>query len=245
MDKEILFARTLEEVKQTAREQGNWITKEQLREAFRELSLKDTQLNLIMDYLGKHKIGIGEPVNPDDYLTKEEMNYLDGYLEELRQLEAVPEGEKEAVTLSAMAGDAQAQAKLIEIYLPQVAEIAKLYTGQGVYLEDLIGEGNVAVAAGVTMLGCLEHVNEAEGMLGRMIMDAMEDYIADNLEAGKADKAVVDKVNKVADLSKELAEALQKKVTVKELAEETGMPEEDILEAIRMSGGKIEFIEEG
>lgn len=245
MDKEILFTKTLEEVKQTAGRQGNWIGREQLAEAFEGFSLEDAQLNLVMDYLQKNKIGIGEPVNPDDYLTEEEINYLDSYLEELQQLEAVSEGEKEAVTLSAMAGDAQAQARLIEIYLPQVAEIAKLYSGQGVYLEDLIGEGNVAVAAGVTMLGCLEHVHEAGGMLGRLVMDAMENYIADNLEAGKADKAVADKVNRVADMARELAETLQKKVTVEELAKETGMPEEDILEAIRMSGGSIESIEKG
>ena len=39
-----------------------------------------------------------------------------------------------------MAGDADAKHRMIEIFLPQVAEIAKLYAGQGVFLEDLIGE---------------------------------------------------------------------------------------------------------
>ncbi len=243
MNREVVFAKTLEEVKQLAKEQGNCISKEQIAEAFAGMELAEEQLALVEDYLVKHKIGIGEPVNPDDYLTEEESNYLDTYLEELNRMEPVSSGEKEAISFSAMAGDAQAQVRLAEIYLPQVVEIAKLYTGQGVYLEDLIGEGNVAVAMGVTMLGCLEHASEVEGMLGKMIMDAMEDYIAGNMVESQKDKKVVEKVNEVADRAKELAEDLQRKVTVEELAEETRLSEDEILEAIRMSGNNIEYIE--
>lgn len=243
MEKEILFAKTLEAVKQMAREQGNCVTKEQIEEAFAEMDLAEEQLELIVDYLQKHKIGIGEQVNPDDYLTEEENNYIDTYLEELQLLKEVSEGEREAITLSAMAGDIQAQKRLIEIYLPQVVEIAKLYSGQGVFMEDLIGEGNLAVAAGVSMLGCLEHAHEAEGMLGKMIMDAMEDYISENMEESKADQKVLERVNKVADQARGLAEELQRKVTIEELAEETKLSKEVILEAIRISGGSIEYIE--
>lgn len=243
MDREILFAKTLEEVKKLAKEQGNCISQEQIKKAFAQMGLETEQLALVEDYLKKHRIGIGEPVNPEDYLTEEEINYLDAYLEELELLAEVSEGEKEAITLSAMAGDTQAQGKLIEIYLPQVVEIAKLYSGQGVYLEDLIGEGNVAVAAGVAMLGCLEHAEEAQGMLGKMIMDAMEEYIGDSLQESQTDKKAVDKVNEVSDQAKELAEALLRKVTVEELAAETELSEEAIREAIRMSGGHIEYIE--
>ena len=242
MDREVLFAKTLEEVKKLAKEQGNCISKEQIEESFAGMELAKEQLALVIDYLKKQKIGIGEPVNPDDYLTEEEVNYLDAYLEELKRIEEVSEGEREAITLSAMAGDAQAQARLAELYLPEVVEIAKLYSGQGVYLEDLIGEGNVAVAAGVTMLGCLEHAGEAQGMLGKMIMDAMETYISDVMDQSRKDKKVLDKVNKVADLAKELAESLQRKVTVDELAEETNLSRDAILEAIRMSGDNIEYI---
>lgn len=243
MEKEIVFAKTLEAVKQMAREQGNCVTKEQIEEAFAEMDLAEEQLELIVDYLQKHKIGIGEQVNPDDYLTEEEINYIDTYLEELQLLKEVSEGEREAITLSAMAGDIQAQKRLIEIYLPQVVEIAKLYSGQGVFMEDLIGEGNLAVAAGVSMLGCLEHAHEAEGMLGKMIMDAMEDYISENMEESKADQKVLERVNKVADQARGLAEELQRKVTIEELAEETKLSKEVILEAIRISGGSIEYIE--
>ena len=125
----------------------------------------------------------------------------------------------------------------------KVVEIAKLYSGQGVFLEDLIGEGNVALTIGVTMLGCLEHAKEAEGMLGKMIMDAMEDYINENMAEEDKDKKVLSKVKKVARKAKELSEELRRKVTVEELSAETGMSENAIREAMQLSGYTIEEIE--
>lgn len=243
MERELLFADKLQNLRLLAKEQGNIVTKAQVEEAFAEFELDAEKLEMVYDYLRKHKVGIGEPVDTDEYLSDEEKDFLKLYLDEIAALEMVSEGEKEAITLSAMAGDAQAQERLITLYLPQIVDVAKLYAGQGVYLEDLIGEGNVAVTMGVRMLGALEHASEAEGVLGRMMMDAMEDYIAENAEEGKKDKRIADKVNKVADAARELAEAYGRKVTVLELSEESGISEKTILDAVRISGGKIEDLE--
>lgn len=243
MNQEVLFGKTLEQVKKTAREQGNCISREQVQEAFAPLGLGEEQMEMVYGYLHQHKIGIGEPVDLEEYLADEEKDYLDAYLNELQGLREVSSGEREAITLSAMAGDTDAQKRLTEVYLPDVAQIAKLYAGQGVYLEDLIGEGNVALATGVTMLGALEHGSEAQGMLGRMIMDAMEEYIAENAEEAKKDKRIVEKVNKVADAARELAGELHRKVTIEEVMEESGISRKAIEDAIRMSGGKIEDLE--
>jgi len=76
-----------------------------------------------------------------------------------------------------------------------------------------------------------------------MIMDAMEDYIQENASFEKADQKMVDKVNKVAEKAKELSEDLHRKVTVEELAQETGMSVKAIQDAVRMSGFQIEYIE--
>ena len=243
MNQEVLFGKTLEQVKKTAKEQGNCISKEQVQEAFAPLGLGEEQMEMVYEYLHQHKIGIGEPVDLEEYLADEEKDYLDTYLNELRALPEVSSGERDAITLSAMAGDPDAQKRLTEVYLPEVAQIAKLYTGQGVYLEDLIGEGNVALSMGVTMLGALEHASEAQGMLGRMIMDAMEEYIAENVEETNKDKKIADKVNKVADAARELSEELHRKVTIEEVMEESGISRKAIEDAIRMSGGKIEELE--
>ncbi len=244
MNKELLFAQTLEKVRAIAKEQGNCISEEQVRDEFAALELSNEQLQMVFDYLVKHKVGINEPVNIDDYLTDEERNYLQDYLDEIAQLPEYTDGEKEAIALSAMAGDISAQGNLTEIYLPDVIEIAKLYAGQGVFLEDLIGEGNVALAVGVTMLGCLEKPSEVQGMLGKMMMDAMENYIAENAECEKTDQKVADKVNKVMEAAKELSELLRRKVTIEELAAESKLSEKSIREAVQFSGNNIEYIEE-
>lgn len=240
---EILFARTLKEVRALAKEQGNCVSIKQVEEAFAKLKLSEEQLALVYDYLKKYKVGIGEPVDLDDYLSEDEIDYLEEYKKELASLEKASDGEKEAVILSAMAGEREAQSRLIHLYLPQVVEISRLYAGQGVFLEDLIGEGNVALSMGVTMLGCLEHAREAEGMLMKMVMDAMETCIEENVKEQEKDKKALAQVNKVAKKAKELAEELNRKVTAEELAAESGMSVKTIKDAMRMSGFGIEDLE--
>lgn len=243
MEKELLFAKTLEYIKSVAKEQGNVVSKEQVETAFEPLEFGPEQMEMVYEYLNKQKIGVEKAVDPDAFLSEEDVDYLETYLEELNALESVRDGEKEAIILSAMAGDKSAQDRLIMIFLPQVVEIAKLYAGQGAYLEDLIGEGNVALAMGVSMLGAMEHASEAEGMLAKMIMDAMEEYIGLSVEQQKEDMKALTLVNKVLDAAKELSEDLRRKITPKELADEKEMSIEEIEEAIRLSGDKIEYFE--
>jgi len=243
MEQQVQFAKTLEELKELAKEQANVVSEEQVEEAFAFMQPTKEQLQMIYEYLAKCKIGIGQPVDMDDYLTSEEKDYLECYLEEISLLEPVSDGEKEAITMSAMAGDLDAQQKLIEIYLPQVIDIAKLYAGQGVFLEDLIGEGNVAVTMGVQMCGAEENPAMVDGMIGKMIMDAMEELIAETVDNNKMDQAMVDKVNDITEKAEELAETLGRKVTPQELSDETQIDLDEIMEAIRLSGNAIDYLE--
>ena len=243
MNKELAFAKKLEEIRKLAKEQGNILRQEQVEEAFAEINIVKEQLEPVFAYLKSKNIGIGDPIDIEEVMSKEDKNYLAEYLEALKELPVLSDGEKRAYAMSAMAGDGVGKLNMINFFLPQVVDIAKLYSGQGVLLEDLIGEGNVALATGVEMLGCLEDPEEVDGMLGKMIMDAMEDYIAENTEAKKVDMQIADKVNNISDQAKELAEALNRKITIEELAEETGMDIEEIAEAVKLSGNKIEYFE--
>ena len=96
-DQEILFAKTLEKVKKQARDQGNAITREQVGEAFAGLSLSQEQLSLVFDYLEKNRIGIDTVPDPADFLSKEEINYLEEYKRKLEGFGTLSDGEKEAV----------------------------------------------------------------------------------------------------------------------------------------------------
>ena len=244
MKKELEFAKTLEQVKELAKIQQNTVTKEQVQEAFGKIGITQEQLQPVFQYLNTKNIGIGEPVDVEERLTGEEKDYLAEYERELEQLPKLTEGEKRAYTMAAMAGEEEGKERLLTHYLTQVVDLAKLYVGQGVFLEDLVGEGNLALATGIEMLGCLEMPEEAEGMLGKMMMDAMEDFINENARAKKADSKLEAKVNEISDLARELAESLEKKITIEELSKETGKSEEEIMEAIRLSGNKIPYFEE-
>lgn len=246
--RELWFAQSLERVRRIAREQGNCIGEGQVREAFSRLALDDAQLEMVFDYLKKHKIGIGEPMDPDGFMTEEERNYLQDYLDELAELPDYRQGEMEAFAMSAMAGDKGARQRLMEGCLKNVADTAKLYAGQGVLLEDLIGEGNLALAAGIEMLGNMRDSGliggpaAVQGALTGLVMAAMERHIEECAANRRTDERAADKVNQVADKARELAEQLRRKVTPEELAQETGISLKVIESAMRMSGYKIEDI---
>lgn len=241
--REIMFAQALEKVRGIAKEQANCISEEQIGKEFSGLGLKEDQFGLVFDYLEKHKIGINEPADLDSFLTDEERDYLKDYLDGIEELSFSGDGEREACIASAAAGDREAKRRLVENSLKDVVDIAKLYTGQGVLLEDLIGEGNVALAAGVESLESAERPSQVQGMLARLVMDAMEELIRETASNERTDKKAADRVNLVADRAKELAGELRRKVTVEELAEESGLSVKVIRDALRMSGYKIEDIE--
>lgn len=238
----INFAQVLEELRDTARLQGNMLTSEQLETAFGQWKLDAGQMTLIQDYFWNHHIGIDAPGDLEENLSGEDVNFLEMYLAELRELPPVSDGEKRAAMMSALAGDKNAQEKLIAVFLPQVVEISKLYAGQGALVEDLIGEGNVVAATAVTMLECVENIDEIEGFIGKMIMDAMEELINEDSDNRQFDENVLNKVNDVNDKARELYDNLLRKVTVGEVAQELGISEEEVREAMAFSANRIDYI---
>ena len=52
MNQEIIFAQTLERVRRLAKEQGNCIGEEQVREEFAALDLKDAQIEMVKAQCG-------------------------------------------------------------------------------------------------------------------------------------------------------------------------------------------------
>lgn len=243
MSQEMEFAKQLQALLTKALEQGNVVSKMQVIEAFPGMEIDENRYALIEAYLKEHKVGIGDPLDPFEYMSSEEKNYLDDYLNELKELKEYSEGEIEGISIAAMAGEIDAQKTLIEVYLPRIPEIAKLYAGQGALMEDLIGEGNVALATGVTMLNCLEKADEVEGLLIQMVMDAMENLIEEYTGTHDTSEKIAEKCNEILEKAKEMAEAYGRNVTPDELCMGTEYSLEEIYEAMDLSGNQIEFIE--
>ena len=143
-----------------------------------------------------------------------------------------------------MAGDSLSKEQLINCYLKDIAELSRIYTGQGVLLEDLIGEGNTALVRAVGMLDSQEKPEDCEGFIIRLAMDSMEELVNDSVSEDKKAGRIAEKANKVYDKAMELAESMERRVTVKEVAEFSGLSEKTVREAMRLSGGAIECIED-
>ena len=77
MKKEELFLQKITELKETAKLQGQVVSKEQIAEFIEENELNEEQSRLLYEYLKQNKIGIDEKINPDEYLTKEDVSYLE------------------------------------------------------------------------------------------------------------------------------------------------------------------------
>lgn len=242
-DQEKRLQDILRSIVPAARRNRGVIDKEQLDKALSELELDARQEKLVEDYLAANNIGIDVPLEAEEKLSEEESNYLEEYSRMVKELEQPSQGELEAAEIRAMAGEPAAQKKLAEWMLPKVVDLAKLYAGQGVYMEDLIGAGNEALVRGTKLLAPLDDPNEVEAALAERIMNAMEDLVAENLDAVSADETAAELANKVLEKANELSEALRRKVTVEELAAEGDVTQEEIQEAIRICANKIESLD--
>ena len=138
---------------------------------------------------------------------------------------------------------AQAEALASFAKIDKVVDIARLYSGQGISIEELIGTGNEALVTGVKLLGHLDSPREVDGELARRVMDSMEDLIAVTMENNTRDREMEDLVNLVADKAKELSQILGRKVTPQELADEGDVTLDQIREALRLTGDGIESLD--
>ena len=243
VQKEQEFLALLQKTLKQARGNGGVISRDEIAEIFDAISLEDSQLVQVEDYLKANKIIVGTQAGDLDALPEKERDFLSSYMEIIDTVPRVSDSVLDALKISAMSGERSAQKELSEQMLGSVVDIARLYSGQGVSIEELVGVGNEALVTGVRLLGYLESPDEVEGELGKRIMDSMEDLISSMLDDHATDRQIEDLVNLVADKAHELAGELGRKVTPMELAGEGDVTSDQIMEAVRLTGGKIEDLD--
>ncbi|MCR5357227.1 MAG: hypothetical protein K6E63_07460, partial [Lachnospiraceae bacterium] len=238
-----------------ARSQGEKISKEQVKRMFLPLNMEEGHFLLIYKYLNEEKVtlyetdseleGASEDSKPAPVkMNEDDSEYLKMYIEELNLMD-IPSKESRALILREIIDDRSRAAELLpSLYLKEVVDVARLYEGQGVPLEDLVGEGNVGILAGIKMLDCCESADEIEEFMMKIIMDSMEAVIMDKFDGDDFDLKVVERVNEINDKAKEMAEDLERLITVEELARELETEEEYIRETMRITGNKIDYIKD-
>jgi len=242
MSEQSEFLKKIEELNELAADQENVIFMDQLLAIFPEAEGNEERIKLLTDYLKEKRIGVDEKIDADEFMTEDEKNYLEYYLEDLKP-HKLSDDQKNDLRKKAISGDEEAAMKVLNDYLVNVVDIAKLYTGQGVLIEDLIGEANIALVGALEGIGALEEADDVDGFFSKICMDAMQDIIASRLDELSEDEKLVKKVNKVSKAAKELYALLGRKVTVDELCEESGLSRASVIKAIKLTANNIEEID--
>ncbi|MBQ9359593.1 MAG: hypothetical protein IJT96_00985 [Lachnospiraceae bacterium] len=109
--------------------------------------------------------------------------HLHLYIEELDSLPSYTDDEIYEAKTRAIAGDdKEAEAVLMNHYLKDVVDMAKLYEYQEIPAEDLIGEGNIGLMTAIRALTTLESPDEVDSFVGKMIMDAMDQAVYEEID---------------------------------------------------------------
>ncbi len=226
-----------------AQEKGNQITIEEVKGYFSEEYLTEEQMELVFDYLLTQKVVVKgylrmtEEVEETVVFSEEEQAYLEEYLEDLKAFKKVDKNERKVLFENVLQGDAKAKERLIEVYLPEVVEIAKLMHHPEIFLGDMIQEGNVGLILGMEML---KDVESAHNTIVTQIKESIHMLTEEQDKFTSRDRSMVEKVRLLDESIQTLTEELGRKVTIGELAVHMGLTEEEVEDILRLTGEEEE-----
>ena len=166
-------------------------------------------------------------------LESEDEECLRDYRAYLEMTVEEKEGERGQLLIAYAGGDADARERLAQLYLPYLLDTARKMYRKGIYIGDLIQEGNMSL-----LTASVEEMPErqADQWMKEQIRKGMEIWLEEQREQKLRDDSMVEKVKKLEAAIRELSDDEDQKFTIEELSAYLDMDEEEIRAVLSLTG---------
>ncbi len=254
----VKFEEKLKELLALGKKKKNILEIQETNEIFADMELEPEQMEKVFEYLEGQNIDVlrinGDVDDDDDLevvITEEDevdvekidLSVPDGISSEdpvrmyLKEIGKVPllSAEEEIELAKRMAeGDEDAKKRLAEANLRLVVSIAKRYVGRGMLFLDLIQEGNLGLIKAVEKFD-YEKGFKFSTYATWWIRQAITRAIADQARTIRIPVHMVETINKLIRVSRQLLQELGREPSPEEIAEELDMPVERVREILKIS----------
>ena len=251
------FQEKLKELLSLAKKKKNMLEYQEISDFFADMQLDSDKFEKILDFLEANNIYVLRitdddadddillEVDDDDEIEVEkiDLSVPDGvsiedpvrmYLKEIGKVPLLSAEEEIELAKRMELGDQEAKKRLAEANLRLVVSIAKRYVGRGMLFLDLIQEGN---------LGLIKAVEKFDYRKGYKfstyatwwIRQAITRAIADQARTIRIPVHMVETINKLIRVSRQLLQELGREPTPEEIAAEMNMPVERVREILKIS----------
>ena len=247
------FGERLKELLAMAKKKKNVLEYQEISDFFADMELDADKFERILDFLEANNVDVLRITdNDDDIILDDEddvdmeqidLSVPDGvsiedpvrmYLKEIGKVPLLSAEEEIELAKRMELGDEDAKNRLAEANLRLVVSIAKRYVGRGMLFLDLIQEGN---------LGLIKAVEKFDYRKGYKfstyatwwIRQAITRAIADQARTIRIPVHMVETINKLIRVSRQLLQELGREPTPEEIAEEMKMPVERVREILKIS----------
>ena len=251
------FQEKLKELLSLSKKKKNMLEYQEISDFFADMQLDSDKFEKILDFLEANNIDVLRitdddadddillEVDDDDEIEVEkiDLSVPDGvsiedpvrmYLKEIGKVPLLSAEEEIELAKRMELGDQEAKKRLAEANLRLVVSIAKRYVGRGMLFLDLIQEGN---------LGLIKAVEKFDYRKGYKfstyatwwIRQAITRAIADQARTIRIPVHMVETINKLIRVSRQLLQELGREPTPEEIAAEMNMPVERVREILKIS----------
>ena len=254
----VKFEEKLKELLALGKKKKNILEIQEINEIFADMELEPEQMEKVFEYLEGQSIDVlrinGDVDDDDDLevvITEEDevdvekidLSVPDGisiedpvrmYLKEIGKVPLLSAEEEIELAKRMAEGDEDAKKRLAEANLRLVVSIAKRYVGRGMLFLDLIQEGNLGLIKAVEKFD-YEKGFKFSTYATWWIRQAITRAIADQARTIRIPVHMVETINKLIRVSRQLLQELGREPSPEEIAEELDMPVERVREILKIS----------